>query len=74
MSHHYVTKAVPTNFNLFVTDPGVILEPKVSQNCPQNDTQIDPNGTPGRSRVSLGKPWDPIDVPVSLWAQFWCLK
>ena len=58
-------KIRPHKSLFFDTDYAVILVSKIFQNLPKNDTQIDPNGTPGRSVGRLGEPWDPKDVPTT---------
>ena len=65
-----VVKSIPTKYNVFDIDSGVILVPNVTQNWSQNEPQIEPNGTPGRSGGRLGERWGPKVVPVSIWQPF----
>ena len=44
-----------------------------SQRRAQNDPNMQPNGTSGRSERRLGEPLRPKDVSMSIWVPFWCL-
>ena len=66
-SNQHLANFAPTYHMFFVIDSGFMLVPIAVQNYPQNDPQIEPNGTLGRSGGRLGERWDAKDVPVSIW-------
>ena len=45
------------------TDFSPNLAPQMTLKCPQNDPQIDQNGTLGLSGSHLGEPWVPQEAP-----------